>query len=45
LFRSEAVDAFKQAVGKQYEARIGYPATFYTATVGDGAREIEREVI
>ncbi|WP_312084984.1 galactokinase, partial [Exiguobacterium sp.] len=45
IVEDEAVDAFKQAVGEQYEARIGYPATFYTATVGDGAREIEREVI
>ncbi|MER2123924.1 MAG: galactokinase [Exiguobacterium indicum] len=45
IVEDEAVDAFKQAVGEHYEARIGYPATFYTATVGDGAREIEREVI
>jgi len=45
IVEDEAVDAFRQAVGEQYEARIGYPATFYTATVGDGAREIEREVI
>lgn len=45
IVEDEAVDAFKQAVGEQYEARIGYPATFYTAAVGDGAREIEREVI
>jgi galactokinase len=45
IVEDEAVDAFKQAVGEQSEARIGYPATFYTATVGDGACEIEREVI
>ncbi|MEI4462987.1 galactokinase [Exiguobacterium sp. A1_3_1] len=45
IVEDEVVDAFKQSVGEHYEARIGYPATFYTATVGDGAREIEREVI
>lgn len=45
IVETSTVDRFIEAVGQQYESSIGYPATFYTATVGDGAREIEREVI
>ncbi|WP_214848957.1 galactokinase [Exiguobacterium sp. s193] len=45
IVETSTVERFIEAVGQQYENNIGYPATFYTATVGDGAREIEREVI
>ena len=45
IVEDETVETFMTAVGRQYEAAIGYPASFYTATVGDGAREVEQEVI
>jgi galactokinase len=38
-------NSFITAVGKKYEERIGYGGTFYIASIGDGAREINREVI
>lgn len=45
IVETSTVERFIEAVGQRYESQIGYPATFYTATVGDGAREVEREVI
>lgn len=40
LVETEAVDAFIHEVGRGYEDRIGYPASFYVVEAGDGAREI-----
>ncbi|MGE6556076.1 galactokinase [Exiguobacterium artemiae] len=45
IVKAETVDTFMTAVGQAYETAIGYPTSFYTATVGDGAREVEQEVI
>ncbi|KEK22949.1 galactokinase [Bacillus gaemokensis] len=36
---------FIDEVGKHYEKIIGYEATFYIAHIGDGAREISKEVL
>ncbi|SFM04185.1 hypothetical protein [Pelosinus propionicus] len=38
-------DSFITLVGKKYEERIGYRGTFYVASIDDGAREINKEVI
>lgn len=40
LVETQAVDAFIEEVGKEYESRIGHPASFYVIEAGDGAREI-----
>ncbi len=45
IVEDDTVETFMTAVGHAYETEIGYPASFYTATVGDGAREVEQEVI
>ncbi|MBQ6550391.1 MAG: galactokinase [Lachnospiraceae bacterium] len=34
-----AVDRFIEEVGKNYEAKIGYAASFYVVEIGDGTRE------
>lgn len=34
------VDNFKVNVNHSYRSKIGYEATFYTASIGDGAREL-----
>lgn len=34
------VDAFQENVNAIYKEKIGYDATFYLATIGDGAKEI-----
>ncbi len=36
----DAVDAFKQNVGRIYEETIGYAADFYIAEIADGPREL-----
>ena len=36
----DAVDAFKQNVGRVYEETIGYAADFYIAEIADGPREL-----
>ncbi len=40
LVCKDAVEAVTQAVGEAYEKRIGYPASFYTATAGNGPYEL-----
>lgn len=42
LVHNDAVPAFIENVGKKYVSTIGYPAEFYIATVGDGARKIKQ---
>ncbi|MGR3765896.1 galactokinase [Rossellomorea sp. NS-SX7] len=45
IVENEDVDRFIAEVGKQYKEEIGYEATFYTADIGDGAKELDKEVI
>ncbi|WP_186670816.1 galactokinase [Sporosarcina sp. BP05] len=40
----DKVDSFKNNVNKIYSEEIGYEASFYTATIGDGARELTEGV-
>ncbi|CQR46065.1 Galactokinase [Paraliobacillus sp. PM-2] len=41
LVPKDQVDQFKTNVNAQYKDVIGYDATFYMATIGDGAKEIK----
>ncbi|TCN26692.1 galactokinase [Mesobacillus foraminis] len=41
----DQVEEFIEAVGKKYEETIGYEATFYVASIGDGTKEITKEVL
>ncbi|RDW20712.1 galactokinase [Oceanobacillus chungangensis] len=45
IVESESVDDFKENVSVIYKQRIGYEPTFYTAEIGDGAREISEGVL
>jgi galactokinase len=45
IIESDKVDVFIQKVGREYQEKIGYEADFYVASVGDGAKEITREVV
>lgn len=36
IVKDEAISAFKEQVGKAYEAKIGYAADFYVVEIGDG---------
>ncbi|AJQ26441.1 hypothetical protein [Pelosinus fermentans] len=45
IVEKQLTDSFIIVVGKKYEEQIGYGGTFYIASIGDGAREINREVI
>lgn len=40
LVRDEAVDDFVKAVGDTYLKKIGYPASFYVVSIGDGPRVV-----
>lgn len=40
LVKEEAVDAFIEQVGKNYEQKTGLKPEFYVADVGDGVREL-----
>lgn len=42
IVETEKVPAFIENVGNIYEEKIGYEASFYNVTVGDGAKEIEK---
>lgn len=41
LVKNENMDAFKQNVAREYEAKTGYKPDFYVASAEDGAREIK----
>lgn len=41
LVREDAVERFIETVGKNYEAKIGYAASFYVSDIGDGGREVK----
>ncbi|WP_373895462.1 galactokinase [Virgibacillus sp. CBA3643] len=45
IVEKDKVENFKKNVNAIYHKAIGYDATFYTATIGDGAKEITREVL
>ncbi len=36
IVETDAIDAFKENVGKAYEAQIGYSCEFYVVEIGDG---------
>lgn len=40
IVKEEAVDPFILEVGREYYDKIGYKATFYVASIGDGAKEL-----
>lgn len=40
LVKDEAIDAFKEKVGKAYTEKTGLKADFYIAEIGDGAKKI-----
>ncbi|MFB1049739.1 galactokinase [Paraliobacillus sp. JSM ZJ581] len=41
LVKTDEVDRFKTKVNAQYKDVVGYEATFYMATIGDGAKKIK----
>lgn len=41
IVKEDSVDKFISEVGNEYRTKIGYEATFYVASIGDGAKEIE----
>ncbi|WP_368505677.1 galactokinase [Alkalihalophilus sp. As8PL] len=44
IVEEEHIEAFIENVSKIYEEKIGYEATFYIASIGDGAREVKEGV-
>lgn len=44
IVEKEKAEKFKSNVNKKYLEVVGYEATFYTAAIGDGARELLEEV-
>lgn len=40
IVKNEAIPAFKERVAKEYTNIIGYAPTFYTASIGDGAKKL-----
>ncbi|WP_066391468.1 galactokinase [Neobacillus mesonae] len=45
IVENNEVEDFIAKVGAIYEDKIGYPADFYVASIGDGAKEIELEAV
>ncbi|MEH7036135.1 galactokinase [Priestia megaterium] len=43
IVEKEQVEQFIDKVGAIYKEKIGYEATFYVASIGDGARELTEE--
>ena len=43
IVKEEYVDEFIEKVGKVYEEKIGYAASFYVSEIGDGGRELPLE--
>ncbi|MBQ4515806.1 MAG: galactokinase [Clostridia bacterium] len=41
LVKNESVEKFIEQVGKAYEEKIGYPASFYVSQIADGGHEIK----
>ncbi|WP_102336417.1 galactokinase [Salimicrobium jeotgali] len=44
IVEQESIDSFKTNVNEIYSKSIGYEPTFYTAAIGDGAKEITKGV-
>src|SRR5699024_8556377 len=44
IVENKKIDSIKQQVSQHYIEKIGYDVTFYTAAIGDGAKEIKEEV-
>jgi len=40
IVKDEAIDTFKEVVGKAYKEKIGYDCTFYIVSIGDGPSKI-----
>ena len=40
IVKDEAIEKFKEEVGKEYRNKIGYDCTFYTVSIGSGPREL-----
>nr|WP_257987992.1 galactokinase [Bacillus sp. V33-4] len=45
IVANERVDEFISQAGSEYKEKIGYHATFYVASIGDGAKETTTEVL
>lgn len=45
LVEKNCVDLFIKEVGESYKEKIGYEATFYVASIGDGTKELKGELI
>lgn len=45
LVDKKCVDLFIKEVGESYKERIGYEATFYVASIGDGTKELKGGLI
>jgi galactokinase len=45
IVEKDQVEEFIEAVGKKYEETIGFEAAFYVASIGDGTKEITKEVL
>lgn len=45
IVEKDKIDNFKKSVNKIYHDTIGCDATFYTAAIGEGAKEITEEVL
>ncbi len=45
IVEKDKVDSFKINVNDIYRKKIGYEASFYTAAIGDGARELTEGVV
>ena len=43
VVEKDHVDSFKKNINAIYREKVGYEATFYTAAIGDGAKEISEE--
>lgn len=41
IVEKDQIDAFQKNVQTIYQDKIGYPPTFYTASIGDGAKKVE----
>ncbi len=41
IVKDDAIESFKEQVGKAYKDKIGYDCTFYIVSIGDGPRVIE----
>jgi galactokinase len=42
IVENDKVDQFKEAINSTYRETVGYEATFYVASIGDGAKELTK---